>query len=178
MRRGAIRAALMIVTGTVVLAGVVTPASADTGSERYERGNAPAAIDITKLSVHNATARFTMRVAVRDLTERGRFTFHYWSGTSQTPPPRSLLIEVRRVDGDTRARFFGCGREDCVVDTCPSLHAEWHPATDRVEVSASQRCYPRRDPNADPPDVGRFFAWSETRTAEDAGSRPFQLSRG
>jgi len=166
-------AALMLSTGTVVLVAAMPPAGAEAGSKPYARGDAPAAIDITRLVVNNGERRFTMRVAVRDLGQRGSFNFHYWGGRRGTPPANSVLVVVRRVDGDTRARLLVCGREDCVRDACGSLRAEWHPRTDLVEVSARQRCYP----GADVPDRGRFFAWSRIGTAEDAGSSSFLLER-
>ena len=176
-KRLAMLVALVGLTSTAVLAGVTPPAAAESGSKRYERGNAPAAIDITRLTVRNGEKRFTMRVAVRDLAQRGKFSFHYWRGRHQAPPARSLIIEVRRVDGDTRARFLDCGREDCVLDTCGGMRAEWRPVADVVEVSAPQRCYPRRK-GTDPPHQGRFFAWSRTPAHEDPGSAPFLLARG
>ena len=176
-RRLATLAALMlsvVSTGTVALVAAMSPAGAESEGKPYPSGNAPAAIDITKLVVNNGERRFTMRVAVRDLGQRGSFHFHYWGGRRGTPPANSVLIVGRRVDGDTRARFFACGREHCVRDSCGSLRSEWHPRTDLVEVSARQRCYP----GADVPDRGRFFAWSRTGTAGDAGSSPFLLERG
>lgn len=171
-------AALTIMVGAALVAGTMSPAAAERGSKRYERGDAPAVIDITRLTVNNGEDRFAMRVDVRDLGERGRFSFHYWGGRRAAPPARSVLITVRRVDGDTHVRFLGCDREECTPVACDGLRARWRPVADVVRVSAPQQCYPRRDPEAGPPDVGRFFAWSKTATDEDPGSGLLRLDRG
>lgn len=176
--RMAALAALTVIAGATLSTGAVSPAAAESGSKRYERGNAPAAIDLTRLTVRNGEDRFAMRVSVRNLGERGRFHFHYWGGRRAAPPARSLLVTVRRVDGETRARFFACGREDCAPQDCAGLRARWRVAADAVRVSAPQQCYPRRDPEAEPPHVGRFFAWSDTATDEDPGAGLLRLDRG
>jgi hypothetical protein len=53
--------------------------------------------------------------------------------------------------------------------------AEVLPSVRRQRRSrgARQRCFPGKTP-----DVGRFFAWAETRNAEDPGTDPFRLRRG
>jgi hypothetical protein len=72
-----------------------------------------------------------------------------------------------------------CDREECVPDPCRTLRAAWDPAADVVEVSAPQRCYPRADPDAEPPSLGRFFAWSERgRHVDDNPPPPLLLARG
>ena len=154
------------------MAGTTSPAAAERGSQDYVRGNAPAGIDLTELAVRNTAKRFTMTVAVRDLGESGRFHFHYWSGRRPTPPKRSLIIVVRRVEGATSASFLSCGRDECFPDTCDKLRAEWDPAADVVEVSAPQRCYPRADPDADRPAQGRFHVWSERGRHVDENPPP------
>lgn len=159
--------ALLVVTGAAALTGVMTPASAERGSQPYPRGSAPAAIDITRLTVHNGERRFVMRVAVRDLGERGKFHFHYWSGRHPSPSKRSLLIVVHEVDGTAAAKLLACNREECFPEPCRGLRSVWDAPADTVSVSAPQRCFPRADPHADPPSQGRFFAWSETRRHVD-----------
>lgn len=170
-RRLAILGALLAVSGTVV--GLMPAADAETGGRGYERGNAPAAIDITWLHATNADQRFAIQVKVRDLRHHGRFSFHYWAGRKAAPPARSLLMTVRPGDEGVRARFFTCGREDCAPARCRSFRATWDAEDDIVRVAARQRCFPGRTPA-----VGRFFAWSETQAETDEGSEPFLLKRG
>lgn len=154
------RAVLTFLTALLVLGGAMSPASAETGSVTDPSGDGPAVVDITRLTVRNGNHRFTMRVKVRDLRQRGTFGFHYWGGASATPPARSALVVVRRVDGETKASFLACDREECHPARCRATRVEWRPARDVVEVSVRQRCYPRppRNPDAPAPAVGRFFA--------------------
>lgn len=165
-------AALVAVSASLVVA--TSPADAETGGRGYERGNAPAAIDITWLHATNADRRFAIQVKVRDLGTQGRFSFHYWAGRKAAPPDRSLLLVVRHDEqGGPRGRFLTCDREECAPAPCRSFRATWNRAEDVVRVSARQRCFPGRTPS-----VGRFFAWSETSTDQDPGSKPFLLRRG
>jgi hypothetical protein len=171
MRRLSILSALVGLSGAVL--GTLSPAGAETGGRGYERGDAPAAIDITWLHATNADQRFAIQVKVRDLRDTGRFSFHYWAGRKAAPPARSLLLVVRHTDDGVRARFLTCGREDCASAQCRSFHATWNPEKDLVRVAARQRCFPGRTPSG-----GRFFAWSETKADVDEGSEPFFLKRG
>jgi hypothetical protein len=168
-----LRTLVALLVASVTVVGAVAPAGAETGGRGYERGNAPAAIDITWLHATNADQRFAIQVKVRDLRDRGRFSFHYWAGRKAAPPTRSLLLVVRHVDDGVRARFLTCGREDCAPAPCRSFHATWSPETDVVRVAARQRCFPGRTPSG-----GRFFAWAETEADVDEGSEPFFLKRG
>jgi hypothetical protein len=166
---------------SAVLLGAPAPAVAQEGSMAFERGDAPAGIDITRLSVDNAERRFSIQVEVRDLpTTGGRFDFNYWGGPiEQTPPDRSLLIIVRSVEGHARAKFLKCDRDVCVRAKCLGLIAHWDEVADNVRVSAPQRCYPRGHPAPVPLGTGRFFASSERGRDFDYGqSEPLQLTRG
>ena len=179
-RAPVILVAAALAAGAVLL-GAPAPAVAQEGSQEFPRGDAPAGIDLTRLSVNNAERRFSMHVQVRnlaDLADRGEFTFYYWGGVHNTPPARSLLINVTSVDGGARAKFYACGRDDCVRATCHGLRAHWDAAADRISVSAPQRCYPRLgDPG--PPDTGRFSAGSRIgRHFDDGLSEPLLLTRG
>jgi hypothetical protein len=170
---------LALAAGVTVLAVATSPASAERGSQAYPRGSAPAAIDITRLTVHNGGTRFMMRVDVRDLGERGTFHFHYWSGRRPSPSKRSLLIVVRQVEGDAAARLLACNREECFPEPCRGLRSTWAVQADVVRVSAPQHCFPRANPGADPPRQGRFFAWSETgRHVDPNPPSALRLARG
>jgi len=168
----------LLVSATLVTS-LESPATARSGSMAYPVGDAPASVDITRLSVVNGVDRFSMRVEVRDLGERGYVDFHYWRGRRSTPPPRSLIVEVRYVDGQARARFLSCGREDCVRARCEGLSATWRPQADVVAISAPQSCYPRGPQDAGPVTVGRFFAGAGVGGDDDDGSsEPLLLTRG
>jgi len=177
-RRTAFVAAAVLMAGLTLL-GRPSPAAAEAGSLAAPRGDAPAAIDITRLSGNNAERRFSMQVQVRDLGTTGEFNFYYWGGRHDAPPARSLLIEVTRVEGHARARFFSCDTEVCVRDTCQGLRAYWDAAADRVSVSASQRCYPQGGPHPVPLDAGRFHVEGLLRHGYDGGpAAPLLLARG
>jgi hypothetical protein len=169
-----LRTLVALLALTVPVALMLSPADAESGGKDYKPDNAPAAIDLTRLHVTNAERRFEMRVEVQDLGDRGRFHFHYWAGRHGTPPARSALVVVRRLDGATESTFFVCGREDCVPAPCGSLTTRWRPRADVVAVSARQRCFP----GSRTPDTGRFFAWARTHTHVDPGASPLPLARG
>ena len=97
--------ALLVALLSTSAVGVASPAHAEAGSRAYERGNAPAAIDITHLTVGNAEKAFEIVVDVRDLRQQGTFHFHYWGGRKGSPPARSLLMVVHRREGKTRAKL-------------------------------------------------------------------------
>ncbi|KAA1426663.1 hypothetical protein [Nocardioides antri] len=174
------RVLLAIAAATLVLGGTATPAAAESGSVSDPSGDAPARIDITRLKVDNDKRWFTMRVDVQDLRQKGIFHFHYWRGTSGVPM-QSLIVVVKRIDGETRARFFACGFEDCRPETCPRLRARWRSDTDFVRISAPQRCYPRprTRPDAPPPAAGQFFVYSRLgKGAVDDHEEQVELQRG
>ena len=177
-RRAAIVAAAVVVVGLALL-GHPSSATAETGSLSSAGGDAPAAIDITRLSGDNGARRFSMQVQVRDLGTAGEFGFYYWGGRYQAPPAHSLLIKVTSVEGHASARFTICDREICLHHVCQGLHARWDAAVDRVSVSAPQRCYPRggRDPVA--LNTGRFHVEGILDDAYAPGpSEPLALNRG
>lgn len=175
------RRVLLGVLGAFLAVGVgLAPASAESGSVATPQGDAPAKVDITRLTVDNGQRWVTMRVDVRNLRQKGKFGFHYWMGTGGAPPPRSALVMVHRVDGETKARFFGCGLEDCTPDPCSRLRATWRPLADVVRIGFPQRCFPRpaHNPDAPPPPSGRFFAWSRLGDVGDSPNTILTLDRG
>lgn len=175
------RVILGILAAVLVLGGgLMTSASAESGSVATPQGDAPARIDITKFSVDNGERWFTMKVEVRNLRQKGKFNFHYWMGNGGNPPPRSAIVVVHRVDGETKARFLECGLEDCSPEPCPRLRASWRPLDDVVRIAAPQRCFPRPadNPDAPPPPSGRFFVWSLLGDATDSPDATITLDRG
>ena len=51
-----------------------------------DSGDAPARIDITRLTVDNDQRWFTMKIKVRNLRQKGRFEFDYWRGAHGADP--------------------------------------------------------------------------------------------
>jgi len=181
MKRLATAVSAVVVTAGLVVLGHPAPAAAAAGSVGLPRGDAPAAIDITRFSVDNAERMFSLEVQVRNLARRGgRFEFYYWGGPlNQTPPDRSLLIIVSSVGGHARTKFLTCDTEVCVPDKCRGLRAHWDEVKDRVSVTAPQSCYPRGVRNPVPLETGRFFVGSVMGRASDEGqTEPLQLTRG
>lgn len=172
-------AATVLMMGTTVLAGTTSPAEANSGSTKYARHDSiPAAIDLLRLKVDNGDKRVTMSVRVRDLKRRGEFEFYYWRGGTATPPPQSVLITVRWVDGGPLAKFQPCDTEVCEPAPCAGVTADWRPRADVVTVSMPQRCYPRAE-GTPPPTVGRFFAGSSLGDEFDPGNEGIlRLKRG
>jgi hypothetical protein len=177
--RAPVNLAAAVLAAGAVLLGAPAPAVAQEGSMAFERRDAPAGIDMTRLSVDNGEHRFSMHLLVRDLGTAGVFTFYYWGGVHQSPPGRSLLINVTSVEGDARAKFYVCGRDDCVRAKCQGLRARWDAAADFLSVSAPQRCYPRRGPDPVPPKTGRFSTEGRIGRVYDYGkAEPLLLTRG
>ena len=166
-----IRLLCALALGLVMSGGLAAaPASAESGSVEFERGDAPSRIDLTAMEVKNADKRFTVTLEVRNLRERQRgfFFAHYWRHNGDTPPARSLFIQVRQRDGVAKARFFACGAEDCAAAKCSGPRVRWDHRADEIVMSAPQRCYPRPD-GAPAPRSGRFFAYSalDRHTVDD-----------
>lgn len=164
----------------LTLVATTSPASANTGGQRYPRNNGiPAAIDIVRLRVDNGDQRATMTMTLRDLTRRGRMEFYYWRGGTATPPPQSVLVVVKRKAGAVKATFNTCDTEICLPEPCAGVTAVWKPGADIVRVSIPQRCYPRPE-GTPPPTVGRFFVGAGLGDEFDPGNGgdPLRLKRG
>ncbi len=178
MKRRVVIAAAAVVMAGLALLGRPSPATAEAGSLKSPRGDAPAAIDITRLRGDNGARRFSMQVQVRDLGTTGEFGFYYWGGRYEAPPARSLLIKVTSVEGHARARFKICDRQICLHHLCEGLHARWDAVADRVSVSAPQSCYPRGGRDPVPLNTGRFHVEGILGDAYDPGpSEPLVLNR-
>ncbi len=175
------RIILGLVAAALVVLGSATTAMAETGSKSDPSHDAAARIDLTKLTVKNGDKRVSFKVKVRDLRERGSFSFHYWGGTQGTPPARSAVVTVRLKDGAVKARYFECDTEQCPKAPCQGLRATWDKKKDVVTASLPQRCYPRppANPDAPAPAVGRFFAYgSMDEVYDETPGQPLRLDRG
>ena len=120
-RLATVVAAAMVAAGLMVL-GHPAPAAATAGSVVLPRGDAPAAIDITKFSVDNAerTSRFRCRSAISRERAAGSSST---TGRAVEPDTagRSLLIIVSSVGGHARTKFLTCDTEVCLPDKCLGL---------------------------------------------------------
>jgi len=173
------RVVLFVTAVVLALVGPISSASAERGVQDAPDGDAPARIDITRFTVDNDQRWFTMKVDVRNLREKGKFEFSYWRGVDgPTPSMRSLIITAHRVDGETRARFYSCGFEDCIVGSCPRLRVSWRSDLDFVRVSAPQRCFPVADPDTPLPAGGRFSTYSHLGHEADNEVDQLALVRG
>lgn len=175
------RMILGLVAAALLVLGTATTASAETGSKNDPSQDAAARIDLTKLTVKNGDHRVNFKVKVRNLRQRGVFSFHYWGGTQGQPPARSAVVTVRLKDGAPKARFFACDTEQCPKEPCQGLRATWDQEKNAVTASLPQRCYPRpaSDPEAPAPSVGRFFAFgSMDEVFDEINGSPLRLDRG
>ena len=174
------RTILGLMAAALLILGQATSASAETGSKNDPSHDAAARIDLTKFTVTNGNHRVHFKVKVRDLRQRGEFSFHYWGGTHGQPPARSAVVTVRLKDGEPKASFFSCNTEECPKEPCQGLRAAWNQETDVVTASLPQRCYPRppSNPDAPAPSVARFFAFGSLDEIFDELSGHLTLDRG
>lgn len=168
------RLILVLTAGALALFGLVLAAPTAAGDDKVlsdPKFDAPARIDVTKFRVENRIHWFEMRVDVRDLRQRGEFNFIYERGgdgvTSNDP---SVIIEVRRVDGKTKARLYPCGHEDCSEPTpCPKIRLAWRASRDFVRVEAPQKClWWTKKLGVEPPIRGTFSMYSATKGKVDS----------
>lgn len=174
------RMILGLVAAALLVLGTATTASAETGSKTDPSHDAAARIDLTKFTVKNGDHRVHFKVLVRDLRQRGSFSFHYWGGTHGQPPARSAIVSVRLKGGEPKARFFACDTEQCPKEPCAGLRATWDQETNVVTASLPQRCYPRpaSNPDAPAPSAGRFFAYGSMDDVFDQLDGKIRLDRG
>ena len=174
------RTILGLVAAALMVLGSATMASAETGSKSDPSHDAAARIDLTKLTVTNGDKRVKFKVKVRDLRERGEFSFHYWGGKKGSPPARSAIVSLRLKDGAPKVRFFVCDTEQCPKEPCAGLKATWDQEKDVVTASLPQKCYPRpaSNPDAPAPKVARFFAYGSIDDVYDELNGKLRLDRG
>ncbi|MDZ5622518.1 hypothetical protein [Nocardioides bizhenqiangii] len=172
------RTILALLFGVLVLGAGTAPAAAESGGVNDPSGDLPERIDVTRLDVENGRHWFTMRAKVVDLRARtGTFEFNYFARTQDGDPTndRGVIIAVDRVNGQTRARFYGCGWKDCSRDPCPRMRAGWLPDKNIVRVRAPQRCLPW---DAAPPPRGVFHVYSHVGPVWKDTTEELVLDRG
>ena len=179
------RLVLALLLGALVLGAPAAPVAADSGSITDERGDAPSRIDVTGLHVENGNRWFSMRVEVRNLRQKGKFEFSYERGRREygEMPNRGALIFVHRVAGETRARYYGCGTEDCSAEPgegCARLRVSWRAAKDVIRVAAPQAClwWLQRHPKLSPPRRATFHVYAYLGEGPDDASDLVVVDRG
>jgi len=151
-------AALAAALALAVLVGA--PASADTGERDDKAGDAPAIIDITRVSVRNEPTRVVMTSHVPGLKTRGGFAWGY-----STSRFGGLLVFADRVAGRLVTEATYCGEIRCHDVHCPGLRVRWVTRKHLVQAIVPQRCYP-----APLPSPGVFTATSGSKDDyDDAG---------
>lgn len=118
------------------MAGTVQSSSAATSSRSDPRGDAPAYLDITRLTVNNTARNVVFRVKVRDLRKRGVFRLWMYDGDAGAE-----AHVQRRANGSVKAKVFNTDLDDTYVVDCPGLRASWKIRRDLVRVSVPQSCY-------------------------------------
>jgi len=172
------RAMLAGLIGALFLGLPAPPVAAESGGVDDPSGDLPERIDVTRLEVENGTHWFTMRAKVVDLRARkGTFEFYYFARTQDGDPTndRGVIITVDRVEGQTRAQFYGCGWKDCDRDPCPRLRARWLPDKNVVRIAVPQRCLWWE---AAPPPRGIFSVYSHVGPVWNDTTEDLVLDRG
>lgn len=119
-----------------LLTSFAPSASAATGSASDPRGDAPAYIDVTRVTVRNATARVTFRVKVRDLGKGGTLVAYLYDGSSGVE-----FKAHRRANGSVAVKVTNTDLDDTYPVDCSDVRGSWQPAKDKIKLSAPQDCF-------------------------------------
>jgi hypothetical protein len=114
------------------------PASAQSDSVRYHRGDRPAFLDLVRLRATNGQHRVRMELQVRDLRKRGTFVLQVLDDGDA----RGTTIRVQQRGGEPRMRIRHEkeGGDSAPLVRCPQARVRWQPAADRIVVGLPQRC--------------------------------------
>jgi hypothetical protein len=165
MRRLLLGLLACVLVATVLCAA---PASAESGHKAKEKGNAPAAIDITAIYANNAQNRVTVKLVVPGLTRKGKFTIGYETATYD-----GMAIIVREVDHRVMSEAWHCGEDSCKKVQCQGVRIRWNDAASYLRVSIPQSCYP-----LDIPSAWNFNGFSDLGDEYDSEYTKLRLSRG
>ena len=129
---------LLVATATV-LALVAAPAEAARRSVADPVGDAPARLDITRLTVSNTSDRIRAIVHVRDLRRTGTFQQRYFDSEFDTL--LSYGVQVRRDrHGRLHVHAFRDDENGDNFIACPGVRGRWLMDRDRVVTSMPVRC--------------------------------------
>jgi hypothetical protein len=130
--------ALVLATFLALL--VQAPAGAATVTTTDRVGDAPAYLDITRVTVRNGTERMVVTATVPGLGGRGGFGFGYGDR-----PVGGLIVLAQRNGAGPRLESVYCGEIRCHDVRCPGLRVRY--GRDRVTLVLPQRCYPGTPPD-------------------------------
>jgi len=163
------RALSLLLGGALLITAVIqVPANGATKSRRDAVGDAPATIDLTRLTARNGDVRITMTLKVRDLRRTGRFDMEYYRffiPGSDFGFEGGEVVVRRLADGTVRARYYWIfGDEFTERRPCPGLHVRWNARENFIRAKIPQSCW-----TAHPvPPRWTFFASSDQRRSFDA----------
>lgn len=112
------------------------PAGAATGVRADPRGDAPAAIDLTRLRVVTAPGVVRFALSVRQLRSRGTFVV----GMYEPNGTGAIEFVVTRRAGQTRVRTRLTDFDDTFPARCPGVRARWDAKGDVIRVRGPEKC--------------------------------------
>jgi hypothetical protein len=120
----------------VVASLTPSPAGAATAARPDRRGDAPAAIDITRLRVATSpgVVRFTLRVT--ELRARGTFVV----GMSEPHGTGTIEYVVTRRQGRAQVATRLTDFDDTFAVDCPGARARWDARKDVITVRGPESC--------------------------------------
>jgi hypothetical protein len=125
--------------GSLALPLTAVPADAAHRSVSDATGDAPARLDITRLTVSNTSDRIRALIHVRDLRRTGVFQQRYFDSTFDTLT--SYGVQVRRDrHGVLHVHAFRDDENGDNVIVCPGVRARWLRDRDRIFTSMPVRC--------------------------------------
>ena len=135
------RAALALVLSALLLVMTAAPSQAAAVTRADRRGDAPAAIDITRYHVNNGRSRIDYTLSVRDLGARGSFTVGFDSASLYYD---GAGVQVTRRNGRLTSTYLHFTEDFTTRAPCAGIRARWDTRRDVVAVSIPQHCYSDR----------------------------------
>jgi len=102
------------------------------------RGDAPRALDVTKVEFRYDAAGGRARIHVRDLQRRGQFVFAVMNRSHSL---RYGLAATGHRDGSVTRKFYRFRDGTVSRSRCRGSHVRWSPRRDVVTMSVPERCF-------------------------------------
>jgi len=117
---------------------VVSPAAAETTTRRDRVGDAPASVDLLRVTYQH-DRDLSQQVRVRNLDHQANI--YLFLGTRRMSPQSKYTARVWKDGGDVKRRLQvstveGPGE----MVPCPDMRATWRPQASRVSVSVPRTC--------------------------------------